>query len=53
MCQINTYLKPPDLVIYNMGKNFISKKFKQYVSTIGINIERVLIKAYNSISIVK
>ena len=36
-----------------MGKNFISKKFKQYASTIGINIKGVLVKAYNSISIVK
>ena len=53
MCQINTYLKPPDLVIYNMGKNFISKEFKQYINTIGINIKGVLIKAHNSINMVE
>ena len=44
---------PLDLIIYNIDKNFINKKFKQYISTIGINIKGVLIKAYNFISIVK
>ena len=53
MYQINTYLRPLDLVIYNIGKNFISKKFKQYINTISINIKGVLVKAYNSISMVK
>ena len=36
-----------------MGKNFINKEFKQYISTIGINIKKVLVKAHNSISIIK
>ena len=53
MYWINIYLELPDLVIYNMGKNFINKEFKQYISTIGINIKGVPVKAYNSISIVK
>ena len=53
MYQINIYLGPLDLIIYNTGKNFINKEFKQYINTIGINIKRVLVKAYNSISIVK
>ena len=35
------------------GKNFISKEFKQYAIIIGVNIKRVLIKAYNLINIVK
>ena len=47
------YLGPLDLIIYNIGKNFINKEFKQYISTIGINIKGVLVKAYNSIGIVK
>ena len=50
---INIYLKLLDLLIYNIDKNFISKEFKQYVGTIGISIKGVLVKAYNSISIVK
>ena len=53
MCWIDIYLGLLDLIIYNIGKNFISKEFKQYVNTIGINIKGVLIKAYNSISMVK
>ena len=53
MCWINTYLKLLDLVIYNTGNNFINKEFKQYISTIGINIKEVLVKAHNSINMVK
>ena len=53
MCWINIYLGPLDLVTHNAGKNFISKEFKQYISTIGINIKGVLVKAYNSISMVE
>ena len=53
MCWINIYLGPLDLVIHDMGKNFISKEFKQYISTIGINTKGVLVKAHNSINIVK
>ena len=53
MCWINIYLGPPDLVTYNVGKNFISKEFKQYASTMGINIKGVPVKAYNFISIIK
>jgi len=25
---INIYLGPPNIIIYNIGKNFISKEFK-------------------------
>ena len=53
MYWINIYLGPLDLVIHNAGKNFISKEFKQYVSTIGINIKKVPVKAYNSINMVE
>ena len=53
MYQINIYLKLLDLVIYNAGKNFINKEFKQYINTMGINIKGVLVKAYNFISIVE
>ena len=36
-----------------MDKNFINKEFKQYISTIGINIKGVPVKAYNSIGIIE
>jgi len=35
------------------ARTFISKKFKQYISTMGINIKGVLVKAYNSINIIE
>jgi len=53
MCWIDIYLRPPDLIIHNASKNFINKEFKQYISTIGINIKGVPIEAYNSIGIIK
>ena len=53
MCWINIYLGPPDFIISNAGKNFISKKFKEYINTINIYIKAVLVKAYNSISIIE
>ena len=39
--------------MYNIGKNFINKRFKQYIVNIGITIKSILVKAYNSISIVE
>ena len=41
------------MITYNIGKNFISKKFKQYAVNIGTIIKSVLVKAYNLISIVE
>ena len=41
------------MIIYNTGKNFISKKFKQYIVNIGTIIKNILVKAYNLIGIVK
>ena len=41
------------MIIYNIGKNFISKKFKQYAVNIGTTIKNILVKAYNLISIVE
>ena len=53
MCQINTYLGPPDLITHDAGKNFISKEFKQYASTIGVNTKAALVEAHNSIRMVE
>ena len=51
--QINTYLGPLDMVIYNTKKNFISIEFKQLANLIVIKIKEVLVEAYNSVSLVK
>jgi hypothetical protein len=53
MYWINTYLSPLDLITSDVGKNFVSKEFKEYVNTIGICTKAVLVEAYNSISIVE
>ena len=51
--QINTYLGPPDMVIYNTKRNFISIKFKQLANSMAIKIKEVLVEAYNSVGLVK
>ena len=38
--QINIYLSPPDIVIYNTRKNFISTKFKQLINLMAIKIKK-------------
>ena len=41
------------MVIYNTGKNFISIEFRQIANSIANEIKKVLVEAYNSISLVK
>ena len=41
------------MIAYNIEKNFINKKFKQYAVNIGTTIKSVLVKAYNLIGIVE
>ena len=53
MCWIDTYLKPPDLVTHDVGKNFINKEFEYYINTMGINKKEISVKAHNFIGIVK
>jgi hypothetical protein len=47
------YLGPPDIIIYNTGKNFISKEFRQYAIVFGTVIRSVPVKAHNLIRIVE
>jgi len=53
MCWINTYLGPPDIITHNIGKNFISKEFKQYAIIFGTVTRSVPIKAHNSVGMVE
>jgi hypothetical protein len=53
MCWIDTYLGPPDLIASDAGKNFISKEFKHYASTMGICTKAVPVEAHNSIGMVE
>ena len=53
MCWIDTYLGPPNLITSDVGKNFVSKEFKEYANIMGIHTKAVPVEAHNSISIVK
>src|SRR6266700_6513220 len=53
MCWINIYLGPPNIIMYNIGKNFVSKEFKQYAIILGTTIRSVPIKAHNSVGMVE
>ena len=44
---------PPDIIIHNTGKNFVSKEFKQYVIILGIVIRSIPIKAHNLVRMVE
>ena len=52
-CWIDTYLGPPDLIVHDAGKNFMSKEFKQYAITMGVNTKGVPVEAHNSIGMVE
>jgi hypothetical protein len=49
MYWIDTYLGPPDNIVYDAGKNFASVKFRQYVKSIIIQVQEIPVEAYNSI----
>ena len=49
MYWINTYIRPPDIIIYNTKKNFISKDFKYLAIIMGITTKIVLVEAHWSI----
>ena len=53
MCQIDSYLGPPDLITIDAGKNFVSKEFKHYAATIGVTTKSVPVKSHNSIGMVE
>jgi hypothetical protein len=53
MCWIDIYLGPLDLITSDVGKNFVSKEFKEYANTISICTKAVLVEAYNSIGMVE
>ena len=53
MCWIDIYLGPLDVIAHDIGKNFISREFKQYAVNMGTIIKSVLVKAYNLIIIIE
>jgi hypothetical protein len=53
ICWIDTYLGPPDNIIHDTGKNFVSVEFRQYTKSIAIQVQEVPVEAYNSIGKIK
>ena len=53
MCWINIYLGPLDIIVHDIGKNFISKEFRQYIVNIGTTTKSIPVKAHNLIGIVE
>ena len=50
---MDMYVSPPNIIIIDVGKNFISKEFINNTSSMLIKVYKVPVKAYNSISKVK
>ena len=53
LCQIDTYIRPPEYITHDAGKNFISREFRQYAQSIAISTKSVPIEAYWSIGLVE
>jgi hypothetical protein len=49
ICWINTYLGPPNRLIYDAGKNFVFTEFRQLANSIVIEVKEVPVKAHNSV----
>lgn len=52
-CWIDTYLGPPDIILADVGKQFIVREFKQYAANMGIIIKNVSVEAHHSIGLVE
>jgi hypothetical protein len=53
MCWINSYLGPPNIIVYNTGTNFMSQEFQQSAESLVIYTKEVPVEAAALISIVK
>jgi hypothetical protein len=52
-CWINIYIGPPEIIVYDAGKNFASTEFRQYAQSMTITTKEVPIEAHHSIGKVK
>jgi hypothetical protein len=46
---VNTYAGPPDVIVTNAGKSFVEAEFVANARIIAIEVEKVPVKAHNSI----
>ncbi|HEY2455482.1 MAG TPA: hypothetical protein VGI71_23255 [Scandinavium sp.] len=49
LCWIDTYLGPPDYIVHDAGKNFISTEFKRNARSLSIEVKEIPVEAHNSI----
>lgn len=53
LCWIDVYLGPPDYILHDAGKNFVSREFRQLASSVAITTKSVPVEAHWSIGIVE
>ena len=53
LCWIDVYIGPPDYIIHDAGKNFISREFRQYAASMAITTKSVPVEAHWSIGMVE
>ncbi len=53
VCWINTYLRSSKVITSDANKQFVTKKFKQYVANISIEIKTISVETHHSIEIMK
>ena len=53
LCWIDVYLGPPDYILHDAGKNFVSKKFQQLATSMTITTQSIPVEAHWSIGIVE
>ena len=53
LCWIDVYLKSPDFIHHDAGKNFINREFRQYATLMAIIIKAVPVEVHWSIEIVE
>lgn len=53
MAWIDTYLGPPDFIVTDAGKNFVSKEFSQFTTALGTTTVSVPVEAHWSIGAVE
>jgi len=50
---MDIYFGPPDLITYDAKKNFVSREFRQYATSLGITMKSVSVEVYLSIRIIE
>jgi hypothetical protein len=53
LCWIDVYLGPPDHILHDAGKNFVSREFRQFATSMAITTKAVPVEAHWSIGIVE